>query len=164
VPPQHADGNPADQTFTSDELLFRRVPLSHIEEGELSLLAIRDGLKFEKDPPDCSSVLRSKYCLTFLDALHPDCARKDCSTTHAVFFLRVGELVKGVAITPPERVPTRRWDLYPHHNPHPTCYAHSTICSCEQSTQGVPVKPPPSVRDEFRRWLRDNLQPCENLQ
>ena len=163
MPPQHTDGNPADQTFSPDELLFRRVPLSHIEEGELSLLAIRNELKFEKDPPECSSMLRSKYCLTFLDALHPDCAREDCSTTHVVYFLRVGELVRGVVILPPEKVPTRSWDLYPYHDPLPTCYAHSTICSCEQSAQGVPVKPPQSVRDQFRRWLRDNLHPCENL-
>jgi hypothetical protein len=164
VAPQHTDGRLPDQTFDADELLFRRVPFSHIEEGELSLLAIRNELKFEKNPPDCGSALRSKYCVAFTDALHSDCAKEDCSKTHTVYFVRVSELAKGVAIMPPERVPTGRWDLYPHHDPLPTCYAHSTICSCEQGTQGVPVKPPPSVRDEFRRWLRDNLQPCENLQ
>jgi hypothetical protein len=96
VPPQRTDGRIADQTFAADEFLFRRVPNSHIEEGELSLLAIRNGFKFEKNPPDCSSVVRSKYCAHFSDALHPDCAEnKECPDT-TVYFLRVGDLAKGI--------------------------------------------------------------------
>ena len=162
MPPQHTDWRIADQTFAADEFLFRRVPNSHIEEGELSLLAIRNGFKFEKNPPDCSSVVRSKYCAHFSDALHPDCAEdKECPNT-TVYFLRVGDLAKG--IKPAEKVPTGSWDLYPNHDPLPRSYAHSTICSCEQSALNVPVRPPTSVRDQFRKWLWENLQSCKLLQ
>lgn len=164
MPPLHTDGRFADQAFAADELLFRRVPISHIEEGELNLLAISNGLKFEKEPPECASVVRGKYCAHFSDALHPDCAEdKECPDT-TVYFLIVGNLPKGMMIKPPEKVPTRSWDLYPYHNPLPKCYAHTTICSCEQSAPSVPVKPPQSVREQFREWLRENLQPCELLQ
>jgi len=160
VPPQHTDGRFADQTFAADELLFRRVPMSHIEEGELSLLAITNGLKFEKNPPECTSVLRGKYCAHFSDALHLDCAEdKQCPDT-TVYFLLVGDLPKGIMIKPSEKVPTLSWDLYPYHNPLPKFYAHTTICSCEHSAPSVPVKPPPSVREQFRKWLWENLQPC----
>jgi len=162
VPPQHTDGRIADQNFAADELLFRRVPNSHIEEGELNLLAIRNGFKFEKNPPDCSSAVRSKYCAHFSDALHRDCAEEECPNT-TVYFLRVGDLAKGMMIKPTEKVPTGRWDLYPYHDPMPRCYAHSTICSCEQSALNVPVRPPTSVRDQFREWLWENLQSCEML-
>jgi hypothetical protein len=164
VPPQHADGRCADQTFSSDELLFRRVPISHIEEGELNLLAIRNELKFENDPPKCSSVVRGKYCAHFSDALHPDCAQdKECPNT-TVYFLRVGGLVKGIKIRPPENAHTPSWELFPYHNPLTKCFAHSTICSCEHSSPRVPVKPPQSVRDQFREWLWENLLPCELLE
>jgi hypothetical protein len=163
VHPQHTDGRTADQTFAADELLFRRVPISHIEDGELSLLAIGNGLQFEKDPPKCSSVVRGKYCGHFSDALHPDCAEdKPCPNT-TVYFLRVGNLAKGMMIDPPEKVRTRSWDLYPHHDPLTRCYAHSTICSCEQREPNVPVKPPKSVREQFRKWLSENLQSCDLL-
>jgi hypothetical protein len=163
VLPQKTDGKLADQIFDADERLFRRVPISHIEDGELSLLAIRNGLKFETNPPKCTSVVRSKYCAHFSDALHPNCAEdKECPNT-TVYFLRVGDLAKGIRIEPPEKVSTGSWDLFPYHDPRPKCYAHSTICSCEQTAPRVPVKPPPSVRDQFREWLRQNLQPCEQL-
>jgi hypothetical protein len=162
VPPQHAGDKLADQTFDADELLFRRVAISHIEEGELSLLAISDA-RFEQNPPSSTSVLRSKYCTDFSDALHRDCnGGKECMDT-TVYSLRVGELAKGIQIEPPEKIRTRGWNLYPYHNPLPTCCAHSTICSCEQGALNVPVKPPPSVREQFRVWLRDHLQPCEPL-
>lgn len=78
-----------------------------------------------------------------------------------MYFLRVGDLAKGMMVMPPEKVPTRCWKLYPYHVPLPKCYAHTTICSCEESAPHVPVKPPPSVRDQFRGWLWENLQPCE---
>ena len=161
MPPLHSEGRIADQIFAADELLFRRVPISHIENGELNLLAIGNGFKFEKSPPACTSVVRGKYCGHFSDALHPDCADdKECPDT-TVYFLRAGNLAKGIMIKPREKSPTRSWDLYPHHSPLPKCYAHSTICSCEQSAPNVPVKPPQSVRDQFREWLWENLQPCE---
>jgi hypothetical protein len=163
VPPQHTDGRIADQTFGADELLFRRVPNSHIEEGELNLLAIGNGFTFEKTPPNCSSAVRSKYCAHFSDALHPDCAEdRECPNTK-VYFLRVGHLAKGMMIKPTEKVPTGRWDLYPYHDPLPRCFAHSTICSCEQGAPNLPVRPPPSVRGQFRTWLSENLQSCEML-
>jgi len=164
VPPQHTDGRIADQNFAADELLFRRVPNSHIEDGELNLLAISAGLQFEKDPPKCSSALRSKYCAHFSDALHPDCADDNECPKTTVYFVRVSGLAKGMMISPPEKVSTGSWDLYPHHDPLPKCYAHSTICSCEQGAPHVPVKPPKSVREQFRKWLSENLQPCDLLE
>lgn len=153
----------ADQAFDADELLYRRVPLTHIEEGEVNVLAIRNGFKFDKDPPACSSVVRSKYCVHFSDVLHIDCAENLEQLNSAAYFLRVGDLAKGMKINPPEKVPTKSWDLFPHHNPLPKCYAHSTICSCEAPTPNVPVKPPASVRDQFRTWLSENLQSCSLL-
>lgn len=158
--PQHSDGRLADQNFDTDELLFRRVPNSHIEEGELNLLAIPKDFKFKKNPPECTSALRSKYCGHFSDALHVDCAEKDSSDTHRVFFLRVAELAKGIIVEPPEPHPARKWDLYPYHDPYPNCFAHTTICSCEQGAPQQPVEPPPSVRGQFREWIWKNLQPC----
>jgi hypothetical protein len=52
--------------------------------------------------------------------------------------------------------------MYPHHDPLPLCYAHSTICCCNQDAPaGTCAEPPPSVRDEFRRWFAANLKPSE---
>jgi hypothetical protein len=162
VSPLHTDGQAADQVFDADELLFRRVPISHIEDGELSILALRDAeLKLERHPPDCTSVLRSKYCTHYTDVLHPDCAEKDYSKTHAVHYWRVGDLAKGKMIYPLPNGSTRKWDLFPYHVPLPTCYAHSTICCCEQSTPGTTERPPQSLRPQFRDWFRSNLLPYE---
>jgi len=161
VSPQLRDGKPANQTFDTDELLFRRVAKTHIEDGEVSLLAISRGFKLTKSPPDCGSVLRSKYCSHFSDALHRDCnGGKECSD-FKVHFLSVGALANGFVVQPPEKPPIRAWDLFPYHDPLEKCYPHSTVCSCEQSQPGIAVEPPPSVRVQFRTWIRDNLKSCE---
>jgi hypothetical protein len=75
------DARPANQDFHPDELLYRRVPNTHVEDGEVSLLAISGELKFEEDPKSTSTV-RGAYSAP-LDCLHSDCANgEDVSRTH----------------------------------------------------------------------------------
>jgi hypothetical protein len=163
VPPLHIDGKAADQTFDADELLFRRVPKTHIEDGEVSILALPDSeLKFEKHAPHCTSVVRSKYCVHYTDVLHPDCAGgRDYSATHAVCYWRVGDLANGKMIDPLPKGSAKKWDLFAYHDPLITCYAHTAICCCGQSTPNTPEKPPPSLRIQFRDWFRSNLLPYD---
>lgn len=158
MPPQDIEGRAADQDFAPEEQLFHRVPNTHIENGEINLLAISSELKFDEDPPNNSSFVRSKYAESYLDCLHPNCAdTKDLSATHSIWHLVVGQLLKGQGIVPPTPEPILKWDLYPHHDPLPGCYAHSTLCSCRDDQQFVAVNPPKSVRKEFRRWIAENL-------
>lgn len=164
--PLHNDGKAADQTFLQDELLFRRVPKTHIEDGELSILALPDSeLRLEKHAPDCTSTVRSRYCTDYTDVLHPDCAAgTDYSATHAVWYWRVGDLAKGKMIDPPPKNFAKKWDLFAYHDPLTTCFAHTTICCCVQGTPGTPEKPPPSLRTQFRDWFRSNLLPHQPLE
>jgi hypothetical protein len=149
--------------FAPNELLFRQVPNTHIEEGEVSFFAIRGNTKFSVNPSACTSVVRSAYTTSFHDAIHPNCADgKDLSATHSVRHVRVADLPKGLRILPIQQGDALRWDIFPHHEPLPLCYAHSTICCCNQNAPDVCVAPPPTVRDEFRRWFAANLVPSED--
>lgn len=151
-------------TFVPTELLFRQVPNTHIEEGEVSFFAIRKETKFSDDPAQCTSVVRSVFTATFLDAIHPNCAgNKVLSATHSIRHVQVANLPKGMKIHPEQQGDGRRWDMFPHHEPLPLCYAHSTICCCNQDAPGVSVCPPPSVRDDFRHWFAENLVPSDAL-
>jgi hypothetical protein len=149
--------------FGPNELLFRQVPNTHIEEGEVNFLAIRANTKFSGNPAACTSVVRSAYTESFRDAIHPNCANgKDLSETHSVLHVRVADLPKGLRILPLQQGDALSWDMYPHHEPLPLCYAHSTICCCNQDAPDACVTPPSSVRDEFRRWFAANLVPSED--
>lgn len=160
--PQSAEGRGAIPAFAPEELLFRRVPYSHIEEGEVNALAIASETKFDPDPKKCTSVLRSAYTELPLDALHPDCAGgDDLSKTHTIRYVTVGELPKGLKIDPPPPDSALRWDTYAHHDPLPQCFAHSTICCCNQNEPGKAVEPPRSVRKQFREWFAAELKPSE---
>jgi hypothetical protein len=165
VAPQASTGKERVPEFGADELLFRQVPNTHIEEGEVNLLAIRSLTKVTADADACTSVVRSAFTESFLDAIHPNCADgKDLSQTHSIRFVRVADLPKGLTILPMPAGPVvLRWDMFPYHAPLPLCYAHSTICSCSQTEPGVAVTPPSSVREEFRRWFAVNLEPIEAL-
>lgn len=156
--PQHTSGRVADQNFGPQELLFRRIPNSHIEDGEISILAISCELRFQEAPPKCTSVVRSGYASSHLDCLHPDCAdRRNLSATHSIWHLRVCDLPTDVMIDPLPPEPTPHWGLYPHHDPLPSCYAHSTICSDMKGQPKIAVCPPKSVRNAFRKWIAENL-------
>lgn len=160
--PQAAEGRSENPTFAPEELLFRRVPYSHIEDGEVNALAIASETKFDPDPKKCTSVLRSAYTESFLDALHTDCAAgKDLSKTHTVMHVTVSDLPKGLEIDPPQKDSRLRWDMYADHNPLPLCYAHSTICCCNEKEPGKAVLPPPSVRKQFREWFAAELRPSK---
>jgi hypothetical protein len=109
VSPQAAEGRSENPTFAPEELLFRRVPYSHIEDGEVNALAIASETKFDPDPKKCTSVLRSAYTESFLDALRTDCAAgKDLSKTHTVMHVTVSDLPKGLEIDPPQKGHVRR--------------------------------------------------------
>lgn len=154
--PQESAGKDRVPFLAPDELLFRQVPNSHVEDGEVSIFAIQS--KFDTDPKKCISVVRSRYTNSPFDAMHPNCAGgKDLSQTHIIMYVQVGDLPKGLAIKPVPVGRVFRWDTYPHHDPLPLCYAHSTICCCNQDEPDRPVRPPQSVRTQFREWFAENL-------
>ena len=163
MPPQALDGRQPVSQFAPDELLFRQVPNTHIEDGEVSFFAIRSDTKFSIDPAACTSVVRSAYTQTFRDAIHPNCAGgKNLEGTHSIRHVRVSDLPKGLSVIPMMADDMRRWNMYPHHAPLDLCYAHSTICCCDQAEPDACVVPPSSVRDEFRRWFAANLIPSDH--
>jgi hypothetical protein len=162
VPPQDSAGREPTPIFAPNEFLFRQVPNTHIEEGEVNFLAIRADTKFSDNPTRCTSVVRSAFTTSFLDAIHPNCAGgNDLSATHSIRHVRVADLPHGLRIVPEQQGDNVRWNMYPHHDPLPLCYAHSTICCCNQDAPSTCIAPPPSVRDEFRRWFAANLKPSE---
>jgi hypothetical protein len=158
VPPQDSAGKQPERVFAPNELLFRQVPHTHVEEGEVSPAAIKGETKFSEDPKDCTSVVRSGFAESYHDCLHPNCADdKDLSQTHTIWQVPVAELPHGLMIQPPPAGPVRQWDIYPHHDPRPLCYAHSTICCCAQDQPGRPIEPPKTVRNQFRAWFAETL-------
>jgi hypothetical protein len=165
VPPQDSVGREPTPIFAPNEFLFRQVPNTHIEDnGEVSFFAIQTNTKFSDIPSRCTSVVRSAFTASFLDAIHPNCAGgKDLSATHSVRHVRVADLPRGLRIVPEQQGDNVRWNMYPHHVPLPLCYAHSTICCCNQDAPGMCAEPPPSVRAEFRRWFAANLRPSEGV-
>jgi hypothetical protein len=164
VPPQDSAGRESTPIFAPNEFLFRQIPNTHIEEGEVNFLAIRADTKFSDNPARCTSVVRSAFTASFLDAIHPNCAGgKDLSATHSIRHVRVADLPTGLRIIPEQQGDNVRWRVYPHHDPLPLCYAHSTICCCNQDAPGICAEPPSSVRDEFRRWFAANLKPSEGV-
>jgi len=158
VPPQESGARGAVAFTDPEELLLRRVAKSHIEDGEVSLLAISRETSFHVDPQRCSSVLRSAFLESRFDAVRPNCAGGvDLAGSHTVMHVRVGSLPRGLQIRPLPPDSHERWDIYPHHDPQPLCYAHSTLCCSRQEHPNIAVVPPKSVRDQFREWLTEEL-------
>jgi len=121
-------------------------------------------MKLDPDPQKCGSAVRSAYADSFADAIHPNCSGdKDLSNTHKIMHVSVSELPQGLEIDPPTGEDRIRWDIFPHHDPIPACFAHSTICCCTQDAPRVAVTPPKSVRKQFREQFAAALKPSDTL-
>lgn len=142
--PQKTGDLAADQAFDNTERLYHRVPPDRPgPSGEIVPSDIR--CEYKKELKKCPSVVRGRYA-TPEDALHPDCAKGRDVSKFLLFYLVTGELPKGV-----EAGNGQLYDFYPHHDPEPTCYAHTLIsCKRRESAEGEYDPPSTQVRNKLK--------------
>lgn len=136
-----------DQTFDSDESLYRRIPPDGVgPHGELvpSSFQCSFGDEINKSP----SVIRSKYG-TPRDALHSNCARGNDVSHFHVYYLLVSEIPCTI-----ESGDGRTFNFFPFHDPEDNCYAHTVIgCRTEGAAMGAYSEPTRGVRNKFKAQL-----------
>ncbi len=153
--PQHTDGRSADQVFSPEEKLYRRI---HPEElnslGEVIPARIQTVVGFKSTIEGAPSVNRGLYS-TPSDVLHPDCCdgrdRSDCT----VYAIRVKNL-PGVL----HCQDGRDFAFVPHHQPLETCFAHAVVKSIDTAdlARGY-TQLPKSLRETFRVRFAFQLKP-----
>jgi hypothetical protein len=137
LPPQATELRASNQTFSSNEELFRRYLASHLEDGELDPSAIRFN-----EPP---SFLRSAYGVA-IDALHANCADGEDVSRFGVLAMPVNAVNQTHASNNGDR-----FEFAAIHVPLPACYAHSEVhCSSAQDPDKRHIEPPKGVRKAFR--------------
>jgi hypothetical protein len=153
--PQHTDGRSANQVFSPDEKLYRRIHPSEVNSmGEVIPARIQTVVAFKSTVEGAPSVNRALYS-TPADVVHPDCCdgrdRSDC----LVYAISVKDL-PGVL----HCQDGRDFTFIPHHHPLETCFAHSVIKSVDSAdvAQGY-GQLPKSLREPFRVQFASLLKP-----
>jgi hypothetical protein len=141
----YRNGRDADQDFSIDELLFRRLPKNSLVDGWPTPLTI----PIEEESG--ISVNRARYSLP-QDVLEPDC----CNGNH-----RTGMVVLQFAVSDlPERIAAdgREYAFIPKHVPQDCCYAHSEIWCNPSGDIGLACeKPSKTIRNLFRAKLLSRM-------